>query len=331
MKTIKQAKQLISLKALFALTVVCMSSLAFAEKQQVDKTIDASPTGNVEIEHIAGKAQIIGWDKDQVSVKGELGERTEKFIFERRGNTVLIVVDVKKNGKWNGWNNWGDEANDNLMIYVPFKSRLEYTTTNSDVELENIHGGVSAEVVNGDMRAEDISGRVRLESVNGDINAREVKGELTIETVNGDIKANHLKASELSLGTVNGDIKVNSDSPEVIAETVNGDIELELQKIDELELQTVNGSIEAKLALNDNADVRASSVGGLIELSFKGPVSARFDIEAHAGGSIKNKITEQKMSRAKYGPRRWLEFETADASSKVEVSTVHGKVRLETH
>ena len=331
MKIITPVKYSITLKSILVSLLFLVSMVALAEKQEIDKTLEADPNGNVEVEHIAGKAQIIGWDKNEVRVSGELGERTEKFIFERRGITVLVVVDIKKDGKWNKWNNWGDEADDNLMIYIPLKSRLEYTTTNSDVSLENIHGGIAAEVVNGDMTAEKISGRIRLESVNGDINAREVEGELTIETVNGDVKAKHLKASELNLSTVNGDIRVTSDSPEIIAETVNGDIELELDKIDELELQTVNGSIEAKLSLNANADVRASSVGGLIELSFKGPVLARFDVEAHAGGSIKNKITDQKMSRAKYGPRRWLKFETAEASSKVEVSTVHGKVRLETH
>lgn len=313
---------------IICLTLMLASNHAIAERQKVDKTIEADLSGNVEVDHVAGKAKIIGWDKAQVSIKGELGERTEKFTFERRGKTVLVIVEVEKGRRWN---NWGDDADDDLLIYVPIKSRLEYTTTNSDVSIENIHGGLSVEVVNGDVKAEDVSGRIRLESVNGDIDALEVEGELMIETVNGDIKARHLKATELNLSTVNGDIKVASDTPEATVETVNGDIELDLQDIDEVDLQTVNGSIEVKLALNPKSDVRASSVGGLIELSFKAPVSARFDIEAHAGGSIKNKITEQKMNRAKYGPRRWLAFETSDASAKVEVSTVHGNVRLETH
>jgi hypothetical protein len=57
-------------------------------------------------------------------------------------------------------------------------------------------------------------------------------------------------------------------------------------------------------------------------------VPARFDIEGHAGGGITNKLSDDKMQKAKYGPNRWLKFSLNGGSAKVNVSTVSDRVRL---
>jgi hypothetical protein len=57
-------------------------------------------------------------------------------------------------------------------------------------------------------------------------------------------------------------------------------------------------------------------------------VSARFDIEGHAGGGISNDLSADKMQKAKYGPNRWLKFSLNGGSAKVNVSTVSGRVGL---
>jgi hypothetical protein len=59
-------------------------------------------------------------------------------------------------------------------------------------------------------------------------------------------------------------------------------------------------------------------------------VATRFDIKAKAAGSIKNKITDNEQSRAKYSARRSLEFSTSNSTSTVQVSTVRGGVKVVT-
>lgn len=310
--------------------VIGLGLLAFvaSAKQNVDESMAADPKGSVEIEHVNGKAKIVGWDKNEVSVKGELGENTEEFKFERDGASIIIHVKPKNNK--HGWNNWGSEEGDDLVIQVPVNSRVNYTSTNAEIEINGIHGGVSAEVVNGNMDVDDLIGRIRLESVNGDIKARRLDGDVVIETVNGDIKGKHSGKKELKLSTVNGDIEIESDSPEVSAETVNGEIDLSLKEVVDVNMNTVNGSIEVTMDLQKNGRVEASSVGGSIDLVFQKGVAARFDIEAHAGGSIKNKITDKEQSKAEYGPRRWLEFSTSNPTGTVDISTVHGSIKVST-
>lgn len=324
-----KAKQTNRFKSIFVLAVslIILCTQAFAQ-EAVNETLDADSNGFVEIKHVSGEAKIIGWDKDQVKVEGVLGERTEKFRFEREGKTIILEVEVKNNKGW--WSNNSSGNGDDLVIHVPKGSRIEYNSPNAEVSVSSIYGGADVSVVNGQLRADDMRGRIRLSSVNGDIRAMRLAGEVVVDTVNGDIRAEQTEGDEIRANTVNGDIDAKSSASEVTAETVNGDIEFYLQKVEVVNTNTVNGGIEMEMELLDGANVQASSVGGRVELSFQEGVQARFDLESHTGGSIKDNITGKKANKPKYGPRRWLEFSTGNASSTVEVSTVHGRIEVKT-
>lgn len=304
---------------------VCASCMTVAG-QKVDETRKAAKDGYVVVEHLGGYAKITGWDKNEVKVTGELGDNTEEFIFERDGNEVIVRVKVKK--RRGGWNNWDNDYDDNLEIFIPVDSRLSYTSTNANVEAYEVHGGADIETVNGDIKVAKMSGRLRFEAVNGDVNAKELEGDVKIETVNGSIKSRNSQSKDSVFESVNGDIDVESDSPELKAETVNGDIELKLNKIEQLNLNTVNGSIDARMELAKQGDVRASSVGGSIGLYFQEDVSARFEIEGYAGGRITNNLSDHKEKKAKYGPSRWLRFSLNGGDGKVDVSTVSGRIKI---
>ncbi|MDO6713074.1 DUF4097 family beta strand repeat-containing protein [Aliiglaciecola sp. 2_MG-2023] len=310
---------------LFSVGFCLISSFTFAG-EKVDQTLKADNNGYVQIEHLGGYANIKGWSKNEVRVVGELGDRTEKFIFERDGNEVIIKVKVKNNkGTWS----WGSEDGDDLEIYVPLDSHINYNSTNANVEVTQVRGSADIDTVNGNIEVTNLSGRLRIEAVNGDVTARSLQGNINIQTVNGDIKDSDSTASEAAYESVNGDIDVVVSSPEVKAETVNGDIELTLGKVEHLNLNTVNGSVQASMALASQGDVRATSVGGGISLYFQPDVSARFDLQGHAGGRIINKITQDKEHKAKYGPSRWLEFSHNGGNGQVKVSTVSGRIKVD--
>lgn len=316
-------KTLMMTTGLLSMTMIGMAQAG----ERVDKTLDAASNGYVEIEHVSGFARVKGWSRNEVKVTGELGDRTEAFVFERDGNEVVIHVEVKKGRR--GWSNWDDDDGDRLEIYIPENSKVSYTSTNARVEISEIFGGADISTVNGEIDAKELAGRLRLEAVNGDIDAKDLSGNIKIETVNGDIRDRSENAKEATYDSVNGDIEVFTHSSELRAETVNGDIELSLNKVDLLNLSTVNGSIDARMKLARQGDVRANSVGGSIDLYFQPDVSARFDIEGHAGGRISNNLTNDKVQKAKYGPSRWLEFSMNGGEAKVDVSTVSGRVRLD--
>lgn len=314
-------KQLLIGTSLFLLT------LSATAGEKVDKTIKAAQDGYVEIEHLGGYAKITGWSKREVKVTGELGDNTDKFIFERDGNEVVIKVKVKR-GRGN-WGSWDSNSDDDLEIFVPENSRVSYTSTNANVEVSDIQGGADIDTVNGSIEVDNLAGRIRLEAVNGDIDAKQLSGDVRIETVNGDIRDRSTSSREGNYDSVNGDIDIVTTSKDIKIETVNGDIEAKMDKVDTLNVNTVNGSVEAYMELAKQGDVRASSVGGSISLYFQEDVSARFDLEGHAGGRIVNKLSNDKQQKAKYGPRRWLEFSLNGGDAKVDVSTVSGRIRVD--
>ena len=54
--------------------------------EQVNKTIDASPDGYVEIYNTSGSIEVTGWDRDEIEIKGTLGDSVEELVVERDGN-----------------------------------------------------------------------------------------------------------------------------------------------------------------------------------------------------------------------------------------------------
>ena len=293
--------------------------------EKVERLLDTSQSPKLDIEHVNGKAAIRGWDKSQVQVSGELGDNTEEFIFEQRGNVVIIHVEVEHKGnKW--WNN--NDNGDDLIIYVPKGSDVNYTAVSADVEVNNITNSANVEVVNGDVVLTNVSERTKVESVNGDITIDNVTGKLHVETVNGDVEASHTGDQAVTFESVNGDMDVSTTSPAVSVESVNGGIALALQKIDSLDATTVNGQMEVSLFLNENGSVKASSVGGAMEFTFQPNVSAQFDIETFAGGHIINEITNDEVKKPKYGPSRSLRFIHNNGNANVDLSTVNGKILI---
>jgi DUF4097 and DUF4098 domain-containing protein YvlB len=310
-----------------AVAIVSLSSAFVFAGEKVEQSLDAASDSLVQIEHTNGKAKIVGWDNAQVSVSGELGDDTDEFIFERNGKSVEVRVEVKSSKRWNLWNNDSIDGDD-LVIYVPQGSRVEYSSTNADVEIENVQGSNDIEVVNGDINISNVSGRTNLESVNGSISAQGVRGEVSVETVNGNIELEQIEGSAIEAGSVNGDVSVTSSAEEVNAETVNGELQFALGAVSFVDAQSVNGSIDLSMSLKSGAVVKASSVGGRVELNLPADVAAKFDIESHAGGSIRNNLSKDKVQEAEYGPREWLSFTTGSPDATVDITTVNGSIVL---
>ncbi|ALS97703.1 DUF4097 family beta strand repeat-containing protein [Lacimicrobium alkaliphilum] len=319
------------MKNILLLSFLLLFTAGLNAAESVDKTLPADMNGRVSIEHHSGKAVIRTWDKPQVKVTGTLDSRAKGFIFETRGNEIRIEVEMPRNYQ-NGsnWLNW-DKEEDNLEIFLPADSFVEYENINAELDAKDIRGGVDLSSVNGDIRVTDLQGRIRISTVNGDIRSQDLNGNINLNTVNGDIKDRDSRGEEIVYESVNGDIRADTQIPRVKLETVNADSELKMGRVEQLKASNVNGDTSVRLELAEGGEVKASSVSGRLELRFQKEVSARFDIEGHAGGDLRNKLTDDKQGKAKYGPSRWLKFSTKEGSGRVNVSTVSGTVVLSSY
>lgn len=307
---------------LLGLSLLPLSVLA---GDKIDKQIDVPSGGTIFIENQRGDVQITGWDKNEFKVSGELDDKAQGFELKTTGDKTEFIVKMPSNL---GWGNNGDGSN--LTVFMPKSSRLEFAGVNVSVVAKALKNGAEVDVVNGEITVDDITGNIKLSTVNGDVNAENLNGNIQFETVNGEINDSQ-SSGELRFSAVNGDIKSSSTASDVRLENVNGDIDFTLSSIKNLRINTVNGEAEVHIKeLLKGGDVRFESVSGDGEFYFPQSISAKFEIKAHANGKIINKVTRDKVSKAKYGPSSDLEFSANGGNSNVEMDTISGRIALRT-
>ncbi|MCO7189808.1 MULTISPECIES: DUF4097 family beta strand repeat-containing protein [unclassified Pseudoalteromonas] len=291
---------------------------------KIDEQIEVPLDGKVVIENQRGKVTIKSWDKPSFKVSGELDELADGYTLETQGNVTEFIVKMPRRNK--GWNNKRDGSR--LTIYMPKQSELDFEGVNVDVDVSNFSAGVAVTTVNGDIEVNQVNGKIELETVNGDIEGKELSGNIRYETVNGDIE-DMASSGKLRFNAVNGGIESMTQASDIRVENVNGEVDFDIASLKDLRMSTVNGEINVKLrALEKRANIRFESVSGDVDFYFPTNLSARFDIDAHAGGRIINELSADKEKKAKYGPSRELEFVINDGDVDVEIDTVSGRIAL---
>ncbi len=290
--------------------------------EKIDKSLILDNVSSVNIENLRGHVTVIGWDKDTITVKGELEDDAEGLVFKQYGSSVKIKVELESSNH-NYWG--GNDKGSELIIHMPKSIRVSFDGVSSDVNFENLHASAEGKTVSGDINAKNLSQRVELISVSGDIDSKNLSGKVSLSSVSGSIR-DRQSSGRLKLRVVSGEIDAQSAAKEVLIENVSGDIEVTLSDIDELTVSNVSGDFSGSLSLNDNGTVKMSSVSGRLALKLQKGVQAGFRLSANAGGDIINKITDQKAKEARYGPSSKLRFETGSASANVRASTVSGDI-----
>src|SRR5690606_6185461 len=105
-------------------------------------------------------------------------------------------------------------------------------------------------------------------------------------------------------------------------------IELKLAKVRALTLKSISGDAEAQLALTNSGSIDASTVSGSVDLRFTEEPNARFQLSANAGGNIDNRLSDDRATKAKYGPSRELTFSLGNGTSQVKVDSVSGEISV---
>lgn len=289
------------MKRSIAVTLACLlTATAFAE--EVDRTIDASSDGHVDVSNIAGSVTVHGWTRDSVEVTGTLGRNVEELIFERDGDKVVIKVKVPRRG--------GRGIESDLRISVPQNSSLDVGAVSADIDVTDVTGEQSLHTVSGDVTTEYSGADVSAESVSGDV---EVSGN----NADGEVEAS----------TVSGDVTLFRVSGEVEAESVSGDVIVDEGSFSSAELGTVNGEIVFQGELQEGGKLSIETVNGSVEIDFIGNVSAKFSVDTFNGG-ISNCFGPKAERTSKYAPGWELEFTEGRGSGRVDVSTMNGRVSI---
>ncbi|WP_440875026.1 DUF4097 family beta strand repeat-containing protein [Thalassotalea sp. PLHSN55] len=306
------------------LGLVMAAVLPVSAGEKIDQSLSASGVSQIEIENVRGDIKVTGGSSDKVTVTGELDDQTEDFIFKQQGSQLLIKVKVPRHLDGNDRGNGSK-----LDINIPQGIKVIFNGVSTDLSVTNTNSSAEIRTVSGDVKVDQLVDYIELTTVSGDVESKDLSGKINISTVSGEID-DQSSQGRLQLKTVSGSIETSSDANEVFLNTVSGDVEANLAKIDELVVATVSGDVDSQFELNDDGNVKLSSVSGDYKLGLQENVQASFRLSSSAGGSFSNKITHDKAQEAKYGPSAKLNFETGNASSSIRATTVSGDVELYT-
>lgn len=303
---------------------LALTSLTFSQPliaaQNVDQTQQLNGNPKVSVNVQRGDVTFKSWDKNEVSVKGQLDELSEGLTFTVNGSHV--VIEDKMPRQYNGNNKDGS----NLTIMLPQQIKLQAEGVSANYRIDAFDGKMDISSVSGDIKASQLKDKVMLHTVSGDISSRELSGKVMLETVSGEIKDTD-SSGKVAYRLVSGELTANSRASQVSVELVSGDATVALGDVDSLSIKTVSGDIDLSVAkLTDKAKI--GSVSGDIDVHFTTEVDVSFDINGGPGGTIKNKLTNDQISQEKYSPQTYLKFQTGNGSASLNASTISGNIEL---
>lgn len=280
---------------------------ARAANRPVDEHRPAEAAGQVEIQNVAGRVDVVGWDKPEVAVAGTVGGDVERVDVTSTGSRTSVHVVRKDHGISFGWHGDGGEAN--LVVHVPAGSSL------------------TATLVSADLSVAVVSGKQELHTVSGDVKTQ-AQRELRVQTVSGEVHATAAPESRIiEVQTVSGDVSVSGGAGELTVKTVSGDGTLSLGTLSRGQVTTVSGDFAITAGLAPDGRFEAESVSGDFTVNFTGAVPpAAFDLQTFSGDL--STCFGHKASHEGYGPGSRLNFQEGAGTAHVRVDTKSGDVTL---
>ena len=290
------------MRAAIALALGLPAAVALGEP--VEKRAAADPKGEVEIVNVAGSVRVMGWNRAEVDVRGELDDEAERLDFATEGTRTIIRVVLPRNRR--------DSSGSDLVVRIPEASALTVNTISADQEIDGVKGA---------QRLQAVSGMIHSEVSGEDFQAKTISGDVLVTGVSA------AKAAMYTITTVSGDLTLAKISGEIDVETVSGDMSVEAGELSRARVRTTNGDMEVRTKLASNGRLDAETINGEVTLKILGTVDAEFDIHTF-NGEIESCYGDEAVRSRERGPGHDLTFTRGSGSARVRIKTLNGGVDL---
>lgn len=210
------------MKFLSFFAALSFASLAFAADAPVTEafshTYALNANGTVHLENVNGTVDVIGWEKNEVSVEAVKSAPTAEDLarihikIESAPERLSITSEYDK--KWYLVGSWRGEVK--YTVHVPAGATLgEISVINADLSLREVKGPVFLKTLNGRIEATGVAAKGRFETINGSIvvHYAQLAGvdTISLRTVNGECSLTLPKGSAFSLNSksVNGGVRTD--------------------------------------------------------------------------------------------------------------------------
>jgi DUF4097 and DUF4098 domain-containing protein YvlB len=281
--------------------LLAAASVAHAD-QDFQQTVKADPRGSVRVSNVAGKVNVVGWDRPEVEVKAHLEGNVERVdVSSDKGRTTIKVI--LPNSSWRG----SGEAD--LQIRIPQQSDLDVSAVSADVDTQRVLGPQRLTTVSGDIRAEF---------------AKNFEGK----TVSGDLRLKgQSEAGDVRVSSVSGDVYLDRGGGDVEVTSVSGDLLLDVASVTSVRTRTTSGDLSLRGALARDGTVEAETISGEVTVRVK--PQAGFQYEATSfSGTIGNCFGRHAENTSAHGPGTRLNGTAGEGRGRVRVKSMSGDVAI---
>jgi DUF4097 and DUF4098 domain-containing protein YvlB len=283
-----------------ALGVFAVFMLTHAQASNiVEENRPMDPAGRIQVDNMAGSIKVSGWDKAEVEIRGQLGERVDELEITETSGGLRIRVHNQNNQRRL------DESH--LQLQVPHGASIELESISADMIVAGLNNN-----------------SIILSSVSGDVDVSAQTGHLEAESVSGDVSFVGT-AARLTIETVSGEIDVQGAKGEIRVTTVSGDLVLQGGAVSLGRFETVSGNLELNLAVSDGGRLSADSMSGDVTLILPADQEAEFSAESYSG-DIRTDFGQ--ASGDSDVPGRSLRFRQGNNGASIQIESFSGDARL---
>jgi len=248
---------------------------------------------------MAGSIEITAWDKAEVEIRGELGDRVEELEIAETSGGLRIRVHNQDNQRR------VDESF--LRLQVPKGASIELESISADL---SAHGLENSSIV--------------MSTVSGDIDISAGTGHLEAESVSGDVVFVG-SAPRVTVETVSGEVDVQGASGEVRVTTVSGDLLLRGGEVKLGRFETVSGDLQLDVSVADAGRLSADSMSGDVTIVLPPGQQAEFSAQSYSG-EIRTDFG--RASSDSDMPGRSLKFQEGNNGASIQIESFSGDARL---
>ena len=280
--------------------MVIMLPLAALAAEDIDSTHEIPGDGLVQVENLAGSVEFSTWGRNEVQLRGKVGDDVEEVEIEATSNGIRIQVKNKRN------HNRIDPTH--LHLKIPERASIEAEGVSADFKVNESKGdSIRVETVSGDVEISAESRKVDISSVSGDVEFEGIAERVTAESVSGDVTL---------VGVEN----------EVEASTVSGDVALEGGRIESGRFETVSGELNLMLELSDGGRLNCDSMSGDVSLRLPASQQASFSAQSFSGKITTEFGDPRRHSKSPSGSI--LKAQVGDNGARIRLETFSGDVSI---
>ena len=274
-----------------------------ARADEIDKSAQADPRGEVVISNVAGEVQVTGWDRNEVHVRADLSDDEQRLEFRTSGARTTIEVVLPRGHSYRG--------STDLIVQVPRNSSLTMTTVSADQTIKDVRGM---------QRLQAVSGTIQTELWNEDVEVKNVSGEVDVR--------GHSGKGTLRATSVSGGLRLEDIGSEMDLNTVTGDMTVRVAELSKARIRTTNGNLELRAAkVTVDLRIDAEGINGDLRFRFPRTLDAEFDISTF-NGDIDNCFGPKPHRTSEYGPGNALRFKEGNGDGRVRIKALNGTVEI---